>query len=185
MLDRELLGLAALLTGCGPGLLGDRGGLLRELAGAGDLAAVRAESGAVAWSDSLASSRGRNSLVDLSAISGLPVVDQGRVYAVGVGGLLVSLDLRSGRPVPAAELVGALLDHVRLELLETGDLAVVSAYVDRVLRGGGGAARQRAAAAEGGLGAVIAMLVAGTRSGLGPGAAEAAAPPLPPTGRKP
>lgn len=75
--------------------------------GSGDLAAVRAESGAVAWSDSLASSRGRNSLVDLSAISGLPVVDRGRVYAVGVGGLLVSLDLRSGRRLWEREVGGS------------------------------------------------------------------------------
>jgi outer membrane protein assembly factor BamB len=63
----------------------------------GDLAAVRAESGALAWTDSLAASRGRNSVVDLAAVRGLPVVDGGRVFAIGVGGLLVSLDLRSGR----------------------------------------------------------------------------------------
>ena len=75
--------------------------------GSGDLAAVRAESGALAWSDSLASSRGRNSLVDLSAISGLPVIDRGRVYAVGVGGLLVSLDLRSGRRLWEREVGGS------------------------------------------------------------------------------
>ncbi len=75
--------------------------------GSGDLAAVRADSGVLAWSDSLASSRGRNSLVDLSAISGLPVVDGGRVYAVGVGGLLVSLDLRSGRRLWEREVGGS------------------------------------------------------------------------------
>ena len=75
--------------------------------GSGDLVAVRADSGTLAWSDSLASSRGRNSLVDLSAISGLPVVDRGRVYAIGVGGLLVSLDLRSGRRLWEREVGGS------------------------------------------------------------------------------
>ena len=65
--------------------------------GSGDLVALRAESGALAWSDSLASGRGRNSLVDLSAIRALPVIADGRVYAIGAGGLLVELDLRSGR----------------------------------------------------------------------------------------
>ncbi len=75
--------------------------------GSGDLVAVRSDSGALAWSDSLASSRGRNSLVDLSAISGLPVVDRGRVYAIGVGGLLVSLDLRSGRRLWEREVGGS------------------------------------------------------------------------------
>jgi outer membrane protein assembly factor BamB len=58
---------------------------------------VRADSGVLVWSDSLASSRGRSSQLDLSAIRGLPVIDQGRVYAIGIGGLLVALDLRSGR----------------------------------------------------------------------------------------
>ncbi len=75
--------------------------------GSGDLVAVRADSGTLIWSDSLASSRGRNSLVDLSAISGLPVVDRGRVYAIGVGGLLVSLDLRSGRRLWEREVGGS------------------------------------------------------------------------------
>jgi outer membrane protein assembly factor BamB len=65
--------------------------------GSGDLVALRATSGSVAWSDSLASARGRNSLLDLSAVSGLPVVVDGRVYAGSLGGLLLSLDLRSGR----------------------------------------------------------------------------------------
>jgi outer membrane protein assembly factor BamB len=65
--------------------------------GSGDLACLRAASGSVTWTDSLAASRGRTSLVDLSAIHGLPVIAEGRVYAIGLGGLLVSLDLRSGR----------------------------------------------------------------------------------------
>ena len=65
--------------------------------GSGDLVTVRSDSGVLAWSDSLASARGRNSRVDLSAIRALPVVDRGRVYAIGIGGLMVALDLRSGR----------------------------------------------------------------------------------------
>ena len=65
--------------------------------GSGDLVTLRADSGTVAWSDSLASVRGRNSLEDFSAIRGLPVIANGRVYAVGLGGLMLALDLRSGR----------------------------------------------------------------------------------------
>jgi outer membrane protein assembly factor BamB len=65
--------------------------------GGGDLICLRADSGAVSWTDSLASVAGRTSLVDLSAIHGMPVIVEGRVYAAGLGGLLVSLDLRSGR----------------------------------------------------------------------------------------
>lgn len=74
--------------------------------GSGEIVAVREESGALAWSDSLASSRGRNSLVDLSAIRGLPVVDQGRVYAIGAGGLLLAIDLRTGRRLWEREVGG-------------------------------------------------------------------------------
>ena len=65
--------------------------------GSGDLACLRATSGTVSWTDSLASVHGRNSLVDLSAIRGMPVIIEARVYALGLGGLMVSLDLRSGR----------------------------------------------------------------------------------------
>ena len=65
--------------------------------GSGDIVGLRATSGSVAWSDSLAASRGRNSLLDLSAVRGLPVVSDGRVYVGGLGGLTISLDLRTGR----------------------------------------------------------------------------------------
>ena len=74
--------------------------------GSGDLVALRADSGALAWSDSLASARGRSSLVDLSGIRALPVIDGGRVYAIGGGGLLVELDVRSGRRLWEREVGG-------------------------------------------------------------------------------
>jgi outer membrane protein assembly factor BamB len=74
--------------------------------GSGDLVALRADSGAVAWSDSLASSRGRSSLMDLSGIRALPVIDNGRVFAIGGGGLLVELDVRSGRRLWEREVGG-------------------------------------------------------------------------------
>lgn len=75
--------------------------------GAGDLVALRAASGSVAWSDSLASARGRNGLSDLSAVHGLPVLADGRVYAGGLGGLTISLDARSGRRLWEREIATA------------------------------------------------------------------------------
>ena len=81
-------------------------GLLISAFGSGDLVALRAESGSLAWSDSLSSARGRGSLVDLSAIRALPVIDRGRVFAIGGGGLLVTLDLRSGRRLWEREVGG-------------------------------------------------------------------------------
>ena len=95
---------ATTLLGQGAPAVSD--GLVVSGFGSGDLAAVRVESGALAWTDSLASARGRNSLVDLSAIRALPVVDRGRVFAIGVGGLLVSLDLRTGRRLWEREVGG-------------------------------------------------------------------------------
>ncbi|MGI4802868.1 MAG: PQQ-binding-like beta-propeller repeat protein, partial [Janthinobacterium lividum] len=74
--------------------------------GSGELVAIRADSGVLAWSDTLASSRGRNSSVDLSAIRALPVIDRGRVYAIGIGGLIVALDLRTGRRLWEREIGG-------------------------------------------------------------------------------
>lgn len=65
--------------------------------GSGDLAALRADSGVVVWTDSLALASGRASVANLSAIHGMPVIDRGVVYAIGLGGLMLSLDLRSGR----------------------------------------------------------------------------------------
>ncbi len=65
--------------------------------GSGDLVALRADSGTLAWSDSLGAARGRNSLLDLSAIRALPLIEGNVIYAVGMGGLMLALDLRSGR----------------------------------------------------------------------------------------
>ena len=65
--------------------------------GSGELVALRASSGTVVWSDSLSASRGRTSISDLSAIRGMPVVKDGHVYAISLGGQFLANDLRSGR----------------------------------------------------------------------------------------
>jgi outer membrane protein assembly factor BamB len=62
----------------------------------GEIVALRAATGGVAWSDSLAASRGRGSLADLSSLRGRPVADESRVYAISLGGQMVAFDLRSG-----------------------------------------------------------------------------------------
>ena len=74
--------------------------------GSGDLVALRADTGSLVWSDSLAAARGRNSLADLSAIRAMPVIVNNTVYAIGVGGLLLALDLRSGRRLWEREAAG-------------------------------------------------------------------------------
>jgi len=74
--------------------------------GSGELTTLRAETGNVVWSDSLAARGGRGSLADFSSVRGLPVVDGGRVYAIGMGGLLVGLDLPTGRRLWERDVAG-------------------------------------------------------------------------------
>jgi len=74
--------------------------------GAGELATLRAESGSVAWTDTLAATASGGGLADLSAIRGRPVVGNGKVYAMGLGGLVVAVDLPSGRRLWEREAAG-------------------------------------------------------------------------------
>jgi outer membrane protein assembly factor BamB len=74
--------------------------------GSGELSALRADSGGVAWSDSLGAASTAAGLADLSAIRGLPVISNGRVFAIGLGGLFLALDLRSGRRLWEREVAG-------------------------------------------------------------------------------
>jgi outer membrane protein assembly factor BamB len=74
--------------------------------GSGELATLRADSGGVAWTDSLAAA-GQSAASEVSAIRGLPVIANGRVYAIGLGGLCLSIDLRSGRRLWEREIGGS------------------------------------------------------------------------------
>lgn len=64
--------------------------------GSGELAAIRATDGRAIWSETLASARG-GGLADLAAITAMPIIDRNRVFATGLGGLTIAIDLRSGR----------------------------------------------------------------------------------------
>jgi carboxylate-amine ligase len=69
----------------------------------------------------------------------------------------------TGRPAPAWEVVGALVDHVRPALEAAGDLEEVSTLVEQVRGRGTGADRQRAAFGEAGsFDDVLAMAVSAT-----------------------
>lgn len=65
--------------------------------GSGDVAALRAETGELLWSDTLGSTGGRNSILDFSSVHGLPVISDGTAYVISVGQVLTAVDLRSGR----------------------------------------------------------------------------------------
>jgi outer membrane protein assembly factor BamB len=72
----------------------------------GDLVALAADSGTLAWSDNLGTLKGTASLLEFSTVRGAPVLENGLVYAIGLGGLMASLDLRSGRRVWERDVSG-------------------------------------------------------------------------------
>jgi outer membrane protein assembly factor BamB len=63
--------------------------------GSGDLLALNTDSGQVLWTDNLGATG--SGISQLSAIVGLPVIDQGRVFVGSLGGIVLSLDLPTGR----------------------------------------------------------------------------------------
>jgi carboxylate-amine ligase len=79
----------------------------------------------------------------------------------GLGADLV--DPRSGRPAPAADVLAALVDHVRPALAEAGDEQRITEGIAEILRRGNGAVLQRAVYAEtGDLAAVVRAAVGAT-----------------------
>jgi outer membrane protein assembly factor BamB len=62
----------------------------------GEIYALRVETGRVAWSDNLSAVRRASALWSLTDFNGLPVIDNGRVYAVSVSGRIVAIDERTG-----------------------------------------------------------------------------------------
>jgi outer membrane protein assembly factor BamB len=82
------------------------GGLVIAGFGSGELAAVSVDTGAVAWTDSLAAPQAAGSLADFSTIRGLVSIVESTVYAVSVGRLMVAADLHSGRRLWQREVAG-------------------------------------------------------------------------------
>jgi outer membrane protein assembly factor BamB len=74
--------------------------------GSGELATMRAETGNVGWTDNLAAAVRTGTLADFSAIRGLPMIGDGRVYAISMGGLLVAVDLPTGRRLWERQVAG-------------------------------------------------------------------------------
>jgi outer membrane protein assembly factor BamB len=83
-----------------------RGGLVVAGFGSGEMACLRADSGSVVWTDGLGASSSRASGSDFLSIRGLPVIANGLVYAIGMGGLLVCNDVPSGRRVWERQVAG-------------------------------------------------------------------------------
>ncbi len=83
----------------------------------GEIFGLRPENGQVAWEDNLSAVRRTGSLSSISDIRGLPVIDQGVVYAVSFSGRMVALDEVSGnriwqREIGSAEMPWAAGDTI-------------------------------------------------------------------------
>jgi len=79
----------------------------------GEVAALRVGDGRILWTESLGMVRGgAPSLSDITAITGMPVVDRGLVHITGMGGTTACIDLRSGRRVWEREAGGSVTPAV-------------------------------------------------------------------------
>jgi outer membrane protein assembly factor BamB len=87
---------ASLLGGASPAV---DAGIVVVAYTSGELVALKVETGRVLWMDVLAAVRRSNVVATFSHIRGRPVIDRERVFAVSYGGLLASIDLRSGRRI--------------------------------------------------------------------------------------
>lgn len=95
----------------------------------GEIYGLRPENGQIVWEDNLSAVRRAGSLASISDIRGLPVIDQGVVYAVSFSGRMVALDQVSGQriwqreigsaetPWPAGESIFALTSEQQLTAL--------------------------------------------------------------------
>ncbi|HEY0624059.1 PQQ-binding-like beta-propeller repeat protein [Sphingomonas sp.] len=72
----------------------------------GELNAYRYENGRTLWSDTLSRATISTSVSSLADIDAEPVIDQGRVYAVGQGGRMAAVELASGQRLWEQNIAG-------------------------------------------------------------------------------
>lgn len=103
----EFSGLAsstALIGAASPAASGD---LVVPAFSSGELYAIRAGNGSVAWSDNLAGALRLGGITALSDIRGLPVIDGGAVYAISFGGKAAAIDIMTGARLWQKDISGA------------------------------------------------------------------------------
>jgi outer membrane protein assembly factor BamB len=72
----------------------------------GDLISYRYENGRTLWGDALSRTSVNTSVSTLSDIDASPAIDQGRVFAIGQGGRMVSLELVTGQRIWELNVAG-------------------------------------------------------------------------------
>lgn len=94
---------ASLLAGTSPAVDGN---VVVVPYSSGELFALRVDNGSVLWQDQLTTVRRTDNVATLSDIRGRPIIDRGRVYAIGHADLLVAIELRTGRRLWEREIGG-------------------------------------------------------------------------------
>lgn len=94
---------AAMLAGNSPAIDGN---VVVVPYSSGELFALRVENGSVLWQDSLGTMSRTQSIAALTDIGGRPIIDRGRVYAIGHADMLTAIDLRTGRRLWEREIGG-------------------------------------------------------------------------------
>ncbi len=94
---------AALLAGTSPAVDGN---VVVVPYSSGELFALRAENGTVLWQDQLSSISRTGEVGTLTDITALPIIDHGRVYAIGHANMMVAIDMRTGRQIWEHEIGG-------------------------------------------------------------------------------
>lgn len=83
----------------------------------GELNALRAENGRTVWADALARTGRSTAMAALSDIDASPVIDRGRVYAIGHGGRMAALELPTGQRVWERNFAGTSTPWVAGEFI--------------------------------------------------------------------
>ena len=102
----------------------------------GELNAYRYENGRILWQDALARTSVSTAVTTLSDIDAEPVIDAGRVYAVGQGGRMVALELVTGQRIWEINIAGTATPWVAGDWLfvvtDEGQLLSISRANGRV-----------------------------------------------------
>lgn len=95
------------------------GGVVVAALSTGELAALRADNGSLLWSETVVAIRRTEAAASLPDIAARPVIDRGRVYAVGQSGLIVAIDLRTGNRLWEAPVAGIYQPWIAGDFLYT------------------------------------------------------------------
>jgi outer membrane protein assembly factor BamB len=102
----------------------------------GELNAYRYENGRVLWQDALARTSISTAVTTMSDIDAEPVIDAGRVYAVGQGGRMVALELVTGQRIWEINVAGTATPWVAGDWIfvvtDEGKLLSISRATGRV-----------------------------------------------------